>query len=261
MIKNRIIEFEKVSNFRDIGGLKGPGDHTIKRGLLFRSDELSRLTRNDIKKIEELKIKLICDLRTPNERKGKEDKIPLNNGLRLLNVPIYPHREDFTKQKFIHYLGTKNNSREFEELIKEYYFRFAFEQTQQIRTVFELISDKNNLPALIHCSVGKDRTGFISSLIQSLAGVHRNYILEDYLLSNERIKERTQVMIRFIRVFSLFRISKEKLKPMLEVRAEYLEEVLNRIEKEFGSTEAYLINKCLLDKSTLENFKKIILEK
>lgn len=141
----------------------------MKTGVLFRSDELSRLSFSDQKTLRRLNLKLICDLRTPNERVRTLDRIPKKFEMRLVNIPIYPHRKDLSRLKFVHFLNSKSDGYDFKNLIKEYYRSFAFEHTEKINQIVTLLSDENNLPALIHCSVGKDRTGFISSLIQLLA--------------------------------------------------------------------------------------------
>lgn len=232
----------------------------MKTGVLYRSDELSQLSFQDQKILRQLNLKLICDLRTPNERKRKLDRIPEKNGTRIISIPVYPHREDFSRQKFIHYLNSKSDDHDFEKMIKEYYHRFAFEQTNQLNQLINLLADENNLPALIHCSVGKDRTGVISALIQLLANVPRSMVLEDYLLSNNFIEKRTKAMIRFLRVVSLFRLSSEKLKPMLEVRAEYLNEILDELFKTYGTVEEYFIKACGLDRSSVLRLRYLILE-
>lgn len=43
----RIIGLEGTYNTRDLGGFKTAGGETVKRGLVFRSDELSGLTDKD----------------------------------------------------------------------------------------------------------------------------------------------------------------------------------------------------------------------
>ena len=43
-------------------------------------------------------------------------------------------------------------------------------------------------PVLIHCAAGKDRTGVLAALTHSLAGVHRDDMLADYLLTNDPVR-------------------------------------------------------------------------
>ncbi|WP_366249529.1 tyrosine-protein phosphatase [Terribacillus aidingensis] len=65
-----IYKFEKLYNFRDIGGLPTKNGRMMKTGILFRSGELSRLSKKDFKKFNQLNINSICDLRTLNEQKS-----------------------------------------------------------------------------------------------------------------------------------------------------------------------------------------------
>lgn len=260
MHPGRSIKFDNACNFRDIGGLRTEEGRTMKTGLLFRSDELSRLSFRDQKTLRHLNLKTICDLRTPAERKRKPDRIPGSYGIRTINIPIYPHREDFTRQKFVHYLNSRSDDRDFENLIKEYYRRFAFEHTTPLNEIITLLSERNNLPALIHCSAGKDRTGLISALVQLLAMVPRSEVLNDYLLSNTFIEKRTKATIRFLRFMSLFRITAAQLKPMLEVRRHYLEEILDEISLRFRTVEEYLINGCGVKPAAIADLRELILE-
>lgn len=74
-----IQQIEKLSNFRDIGGWKTSDGNFMKSGVLFRSDELSRVTDKDISILQTLNIKVICDLRTPNECIKKQAPLLLKN--------------------------------------------------------------------------------------------------------------------------------------------------------------------------------------
>jgi protein-tyrosine phosphatase len=102
------------------------------------------------------------------------------------------------------------------------------------------LSDQSNLPALIHCTGGKDRTGFISALIQLLAGVPYETLIDDYLFSNQLIAVPMKKKERLIQWMSLFRVPSERIKPILEVRREYLEEAYNKIINQYGDVESYL---------------------
>lgn len=68
------IRLEKAYNFRDIGGYDTNEGLVVKKGLLFRSDELSKLSEADIETIRKLNIKTIIDYRSERERVNNEDK-------------------------------------------------------------------------------------------------------------------------------------------------------------------------------------------
>lgn len=256
---NRFLQLDGVFNFRDIGGLNTKDGCMIKPGLIFRSGELSQLSDNSLEGLKKLNIKLIIDLRTKNECKSKPDKIPDNSGIRVDNIPFCYNNKDMNNQEFFSLLLRKSKELDFEALIKNIYHDIAFGCTAQIKEVLTLISDKDNLPALIHCTGGKDRTGTISAIIQLITGVPEETVIEDYLASNGFIEQRMKKTLKFIRWMSLFRISPERIKPMLIVRRDYLEDVLIEIIKQYSTIENYLDKLCSIEKESVIKLKQILL--
>ena len=261
MSNNRFIELEGTSNFREIGGLKTSNGSKLKPGILFRSDELFKLTDNDLSTIETLNLKLIIDLRTPNECKLKPDRLPLNLSLKVVNVPFFHQKRDYNQLQIMWFLITNSRKINFEKFIKDHYLNNAFERTAEIGKVITLLSDENNLPVLIHCKAGKDRTGLLSAIIQLIAGVPLNIVLEDYLATNMYMKRKMEDAEKIIRRMSFFRVSSERIKPLLEVRLDYLNSVLNEIFSRYGTIEKYLIEACNLEEYSLQNLKNNLVEK
>ena len=260
MSLNRYIKMDKAYNFREIGGLDTSDGHKMKPGILFRSDELSKLTAGDQKVFKNLNIKLIIDLRGVKERQKKLDRIPKNLNPLVMNIPIDHSKQDFKQMQFFLFLIQKSKDFDFEKYIKEHYFGTAFECTNEIKDIFTLLANEKNLPALIHCTVGKDRTGFTSAILQLLAGVPRNIVLDEYMATNQYIGIRTKQIIRMIRIMSFFRASIEQIQPMLEVRPDYLNNVLDELFKRYGTVENYLTAGCGIDKDTLDRLKHLIIE-
>lgn len=58
-------------------------------------------------------------------------------------------------------------------------FPLHLEETQAT-----MLAQEGNLPALIHWTAGKDRTGYVAALIQLYAGVPYETVLQHYLLTN-----------------------------------------------------------------------------
>jgi protein-tyrosine phosphatase len=52
----RILALQGAFNFRDIGGLPTQDGGWMRRGMLFRSDELSHLTPQDLVTLQALKL-------------------------------------------------------------------------------------------------------------------------------------------------------------------------------------------------------------
>jgi protein-tyrosine phosphatase len=159
---NRVVTspFEKVFNFRDIGGLRTKEGNFMKSGVLFRSDHLSKITDNDWKLLQKFNIKVICDLRTPKECSKKPSPLSLKKSINMINIPL--HTDNINRIKLMKLLFSKTGEANFEEFRKSYYHHIAFNRTNQIKEIISILSHKKNLPALIHCTAGKDRTGYIS---------------------------------------------------------------------------------------------------
>ncbi|MFS0816287.1 tyrosine-protein phosphatase [Lysinibacillus sp. 1P01SD] len=254
------VQFDGLYNFRDIGGFKTNEGRRMKKGILFRSDELSRLTQNDIEVFDQLKIKLICDLRTEQEQKSKPSKLNSENGVQVINISIQDKSQEFTHFEFFKFLVCKSNSIKFEQLMKDMYHSMAFINNSKINEIITLLSQQNNIPALIHCTGGKDCTGFISAIIQLLVGVPYKIVMEEYLFSNDLIAPKMKKIEKMIKWMSLFQLSTERVKPILEVRQEYLEDVYNEIIIQYGDIETYLCKACKIQKRSLSDLKNLLLE-
>ena len=57
----------------------------------------------------------------------------------------------------------------------------------EYRKLFLSLADQEMLPALFHCTTGKDRTGWAAAALLTLLGVPKDVVIEDYLRSNEYI--------------------------------------------------------------------------
>jgi len=255
MNNDRFIVFDNVNNFRDIGGLALPNGRMMKTGILFRSGDLSRATAADAETLRRLNIRMICDLRTPRERIFRRDRILQDKSVRLVYVPIH-HRKGSANQRARALLWKKLHGYDFTRFIREYYLTLAFERTAQINELFTLLSDTNNLPALIHCVAGKDRTGFVAALIQSVAGAPRKAVIEDYLQTNRFYQPQILKFVQIVRWLTMFYASAESIQQLVEVHAEYLDETLHEIVTRYETIEEYLAKACGINESSLQHLKK-----
>ncbi|MBB4824564.1 protein-tyrosine phosphatase [Sporosarcina luteola] len=254
-------QFEKLANFRDIGGYQTTDGSRMKTGHLYRSGALSKLTESDIKKFEQLNIKLICDLRTPEEFQAKPSKIQTNDILNIVNVPLQQYEtQDGNRRKLLGFLFGKQGEEQFDQFIRDYYRRMTFERTSHVNEVLSLIASEKNLPAVIHCTAGKDRTGIMAAIIQLLVGVPYEKVEENYLLTNQFYAQRLEKMSRLMRWLSLFRVTPERVKYIMEAKPEYLHEIYTEIMTEYGSIGEYVSGACQIDKHVVERLKEQLLE-
>ena len=258
---NRIVSFSRSCNFRDIGGIPITTGKYMKQRVLYRSGSLHKLTDEDREKLNELGIKLICDLRTPKERKGKADRLHKNSNTRIASIPIYHlgYKTDPGRlRKYWWFLTTGLKNFDYIQFMKEYYSRIAFNHPNEIRKVLALIADEKNLPALIHCSGGKDRTGWLAAVLQLLLGVSMDLVYDDYILTNKHLEFELYEPGISIILFNLFNMNLKDFQPLIELRIEYLQVTLDMVFSKYRTIETYLLEGCGISLDIINRLKKFL---
>jgi len=75
-----------VPNLRDLGGYKTKNGATVAKGLVYRSNQLNGISRDDMKKLSKLDLKVSFDLRTWAERSARPDELPSGTKFVWLDV-------------------------------------------------------------------------------------------------------------------------------------------------------------------------------
>jgi protein-tyrosine phosphatase len=252
--------FERLANFRDVGGLATTDGRTVRTGLLFRSNEPSRMTDKDLVTLRKFGIRLVCDLRSAKESRRRRGRFLADGSIRLVNIPLHEDAsQDGSLRKMLVFMLARSGGEQFREFSRRYYQHVAFEQTSRMREIITLFSRDDSWPALIHCTAGKDRTGFLAAIIQLLVGVPYRSVMEDYLLTNDHFAPQLAKVIRAVRIATLFRVSPERLRLLLMAHPESLDDVHRNLVEKHGSIESYLREACGIDQATLERLKQRLL--
>ncbi|MFJ7248481.1 tyrosine-protein phosphatase [Kitasatospora sp. NPDC098652] len=159
------IDIAGVRNFRDAGGIGA-----LRRGVLYRSGSLHTLTEEGARKLKELGLRTVIDLRSPFELEVWPDQ---RHGLdhESLNLPTLPaNREDL--------------DRPWPEDQAALYTFMPETAGPSLAAVIRRLAAAEAVPAIVHCAVGKDRTGLTVAVLQSLLGASDADITADFLRSN-----------------------------------------------------------------------------
>ncbi len=182
----RRLPLEGAPNFRDLGGYRTADGRRLRWGTIYRSGQLSDLTEADYEYLSKLGIRLVCDFRVDRERK----RSPTN--WRGAQPPEIVESSIDT----VSYAG---QAKDIQEHMRNVYKRMPFDGREQYAALFRRMID-GDLPLLMHCTSGKDRTGFFSALLLTILGVPHETVVEDFLLTNqylvpdERIPEMAKQM-------------------------------------------------------------------
>lgn len=102
--------------------------------------------------------------------------------------------------------------------------------------LFRDVAETANRPALLHCSTGKDRTGWAAAALLLLLGVPEATVVADYLASRDHL---APLVGPLLERFAARGGDPALLEPMLGVRPAYLETALAEVDRRFGSIAAY----------------------
>lgn len=237
-MQDRVKPLERVLNFRDFGGYPTEDGGSVKAGLLFRSAHLSEATGADRDAIRRLGVRLVVDLRRPDERRLQPNLWPEPADPARLVTEDHP--EDSYEPPHLAFLRsaelTGDSVRAF---MRETYRRLPFDPRliALYRHWFAALAE-GEAPALVHCAAGKDRTGVICALTLIALGVPQDAAIDDYLLTNDAVGVRTRMPKiaesmgkRFGRV-----IPEEAVLPFLGVEADYLHAMFVTLAEAGGPT-------------------------
>ena len=150
----RNIDIPGVDNFRDIGGIETTlvENGIIKQGLFYRTAQINNIEEEGKRILtEDLGIKIEIDLRDEIYNTG-----PYVDGIEYYPISIYSGYEDL-------WFDNYDN-----EYIK----------------IFDLISEADKNPIVLHCTHGADRTGLITFALLNLLGSNYQNITRDFAFTN-----------------------------------------------------------------------------
>jgi protein-tyrosine phosphatase len=174
----RHLNLAGASNFRDLGGYSARDGRAVRWRQIFRSNHLGHLTEADIEALRPLGLKSAFDFRGTEERTAAMCGI---EEIAVHSLPIEPTVVAALRARLAS--GVPLSSADALEVMRDSYRNYVRQNTQSFRALFaHLLGD--HAPLVIHCTAGKDRTGFACALILHALGVPEDLIAEDYLLTN-----------------------------------------------------------------------------
>jgi protein-tyrosine phosphatase len=231
-----------VPNLRDVGGYQTGDGSTVARGLVYRSDTFNPISEEDIAKLESLRLRNDYDLRTKAEVKAKPDQMPPGVRYHLLNVLADAKSAAPAEIEALMHEPKKANAAlgggKIEKTFADAYREFVSlpSAKQSYRTLFLSLADRENLPAVFHCTTGKDRTGWAAAALLTLLGVSKETVLADFMRTNDyTLPQFKPVIDEFVAAGGERAIAEA----VFGVKAEYLEASFDEMQKRYGTIERY----------------------
>ncbi|MGG7101227.1 tyrosine-protein phosphatase [Rhodococcus sp. 24CO] len=235
---------ESVDNFRDVAGIGAGYSNNlglrVNRGVFYRSNALAS-NDADATTLDQLGLSAVYDLRTDGEIASKPDRVPA--GARYTRHPLTSGQMPSSSS-----LESAEQSREFMRNMNR-----QFVTDPEVRAELgALLTDlaESDGPQLFHCTAGKDRAGWTAAILLSIAGVNRETIYADYLLSNTysaKSIEATRILVTEHRGPEGAAI----IEPLLVVDPSYLDAGFDQLEADYDTINNYLLTGLGLSPQTI----------
>lgn len=257
-----LIDLRSLPNLRDIGGYPVASGGRVRTGRLYRSVALDRLTPPDAEVLRRFEVRTVFDLRTEHERTAAPDRLP--EGAAAVVCDVLAEATAMAPAELLDVV--QHPARAAEALgggKAVEMFRGAYREIvssgsalRAYRTFFLRMAEAD-APALVHCTTGKDRTGWASAATLMLLGAEEEHVFYDYELTNRYL------LPRFDALFAQFAADggdPEILKPVLGVDPDYLRTAIDEMTARFGSVRGYFSDGLGIDADAQERIRQSLIE-
>jgi len=222
----RRLPLDGAMNVRDLGGYLVAGG-TVRWGVAYRADALVNLSERDLSQLVDVRgIRTVVDLRRDREIESEPSAFAQHRSVRYCHAPVVLDEGGIDSPA--QYLGTLD--------FAAYYLDMILLSPRSFALLFRLLAEGAH-PLVFHCAGGRDRTGVAAALLLLAAGVSREQILADYLLSNDLLVRRVE---RWRAVFMEEGVDPAPILENMRLRPRYLAPTLDVIEGQFGGIDGYL---------------------
>ena len=161
----RVLRWDGCVNVRDLGGLPLTGGGETAFGVVVRADSIRSLTDAGWRELADYGVRKAVDLRSDNDAANDPPgEVPIE----VVRIPVHSNDVPVVAE-------WPSMQEAYEGLLGHFQTEFASAVTEIAR------SDE---PVVVHCLVGRDRTGLVCGLMLKLAGVDLETIAADHALSD-----------------------------------------------------------------------------
>lgn len=249
-------------SFRDLGGYPTSDGSRVRDGMLYRSGLLRALTAKDERRLRDAGIAWRLDLRNRAEQQREASvatvlgEIPYaawDDECELEGVQPSQWAQRFQDPSF--------TPAKVRELLLESYREMPRALAPALGVLFERLRRSDGAPVLIHCTAGKDRTGFICALLLIALGAGADAAYADYLRSNEHMPDPIDVLARYRKYESIepHANAAATVDALYRTEPDYLDIALRRIRTDWGGVENYLREAAGCDDAAREELRSTLL--
>ncbi len=221
--RQRHIRLAGTHNLRDVGGYPTTDDRQTRWGVLLRSDSLQALPPESQQALVTSGLQTVIDLRGESEITRWPNVFAAGEDVHYYNLPLR-HSAGLIE---------KDTPLTLEIMYQDY----LDNHSDELRAIFEVIAAPEAAPVLVHCFIGKDRTGLVTALALSTVGVPDEIVADDYALSYDLLLARYEEIRANIIAEGQ---SLDRFDPYVYSHRETMLETLAHLHEHHGSAAQYL---------------------
>jgi protein-tyrosine phosphatase len=204
--------------------------------VVYRSDSLHYLTENDLVAFDALGVKAVYDLRRP----GEIDRFPGPRDYVHLEIPggdiaACPAADLRTR-------------RDGEEWLAADYLSMLTRAAPAFGRLLARLAGHGELPAVVHCLGGKDRTGMAIALLLTALGVDRGTVLDDYELTSRCHASRVPEVVE---AFTRLGIGRSVAEAIMSTPRWAMAQALRELDQAHGGIRQYLLGPAGMSRQAL----------
>jgi protein-tyrosine phosphatase len=250
-------------NLRDVGGYRTADGRAVQRGLVYRSDVFNPMTDDDRVKLERTGLRRAYDLRTTAEIDKLPDQVPTT--MQYVHLDVLADESAAAPAQLEALLHDPRKATaalgggKLEALFAEGYRKFVSlpSAKRAYRELFQSLGDRSKLPAVFHCTTGKDRTGRAAAALLTLLGVPRETVYADYLRTNDYL---LPYYAKQIEGFAAAGGDRAIPIAVFGVKREYLDAAFNEMERQYGTIDKYFADGLGIDAEGQAALRAMLLE-
>lgn len=257
---HRLLNFEGIHNFRDLGGYTTTDGRQVKWGRLYRSGTLAEASPRDLEDLRRLQLHSLVDFRSTTEKDEEPNRLPQPPGFEVVEIPTLDGGDHAVADEIMRRI----EEGDFDDFDPDSFMlqanrSFADAFTPQFASFLQTVINASGEPVAWHCSAGKDRTGYAAAILLRILGVPQNVILDDYALSKEYSLAARQKELMLLRLFKGEEAA-TKLAVIMGVEKPWLEAGFAQIDEIYGSFDTYVTEGLGLSQSDIQQLRQTLLE-
>ena len=257
---HRLLNFEGISNFRDLGGYQTTDGKEVKWGRLYRSGTFAEASRADLAGLAQLDLNTFIDFRSSIEKAEEPNRLPDPPGFTVVDIPVL----DDGNKALVGEIMERVESGNFDDFDPNQAMltanrQFANEFTPQFKEFVHTVLNANGAPVVWHCSAGKDRTGFAAAILLRILGVPQETVIQDYMASRAPSLDARKNQLLMLELFKGEEAA-AKLAVLMGVEEAWLQAGFAQIDTTWGSFDNYVAEGLQLSATDIQRLQQNLLE-